>query len=159
MVERVVDMKEKSYITYAVDEDSFGMGKMFADYTFRLSIGGSESGTRITIESFYTPRNPLYALMNRFMMKRQFSRVLDGLLEGLRVTPLRRREPSQPLGTDDGQQALDALAAMLPMGPAPRHQVNSKYGNFGVMGIQLKTATFCPETGLSVWHGTLSRCT
>jgi uncharacterized protein YndB with AHSA1/START domain len=83
MVERVIDMKEMSHITYAIIEDSFGMSKMFADYAFRLSLAPNGRATRIKIESFYTPRNPLYTLMNRCMMKRQFSRVLDGLLAGL----------------------------------------------------------------------------
>lgn len=79
----VTDMKHERYITYAVDEDSFGMSRMFADYGFRLSLAPNGSGTQLTIESFYTPRNYFYSLVNTLVMKRQFSDVLDGLLAGL----------------------------------------------------------------------------
>ena len=83
IVERIVDMKERSYITYVVDDDSFGMSKMFADYAFRLSVCQEREQTRITSETFYTPRNPIYTLMNLLIMKRQFSAVVDGILDGL----------------------------------------------------------------------------
>lgn len=83
IVERVLDMREKSHITYVVDEDSFGMSKMFSGYGFRLSLVQQDPGTQITIESFYTPRNPLSALMNWLVMKRQFGAVLDGMVLGL----------------------------------------------------------------------------
>jgi hypothetical protein len=83
IVERVLDMQEKSHITYVVDEDSSGMSKMFSGYGFRLSLASLDAGAQISVESFYTPRNPLYALMNWLVMKRQFGKVLDGLLLGL----------------------------------------------------------------------------
>lgn len=83
IVERVLDMEEKSHITYVVDEDSFGMSKMFSGYGFRWSLTPQGAGAQVTIESFYAPRNPLSALMNWLVMRRQFRDVLDGLLLGL----------------------------------------------------------------------------
>lgn len=72
------------------------MNRMFADYGFRLSLAPVGSAARITIESFCTPRNPFYSLLNALVMKRQFSGVLDGLLAGLRVTPPQRSVRQRP---------------------------------------------------------------
>ena len=83
IVERVTDLQEMRSITYSVDQDSFGMSKMFAHYSFRLSLQEKGGGTRITNETFYTPKNLLYSLMNVLFLKRQFSAVVDGILKGL----------------------------------------------------------------------------
>jgi hypothetical protein len=99
IVERVTDLKRMSYITYAVDEDTFGMTKMFANYGFRLSLARQGRHTRITIESFYSPRTFIIAAMNALFMRRQFSGVLDGLLRGL------------------SEAALDAPSAPVPKSP------------------------------------------
>lgn len=83
IVERVTAMEAGKYISYVVDEDSFGMSRMFAGYGFTVSTSATDGGTLLKIETFYKPRNPLYAVMNAVMMRPQFVKVVDGLLEGL----------------------------------------------------------------------------
>jgi uncharacterized protein YndB with AHSA1/START domain len=84
MVERCVDIVPERSISYLVDDESFGMRKMFADYGFRVSLEPlNPMETRVTIESFYTPRNAIYAFMNAVMMRPQFRGVVDQLISGL----------------------------------------------------------------------------
>jgi hypothetical protein len=39
--------------------------------------------TNISVDTYYTPRNALYLLMNIAVMRRQFAGVVDRLLAGL----------------------------------------------------------------------------
>jgi hypothetical protein len=80
-----------SRAAYVVDDESFGLRKMFADYGFALNLrsnGGDR--TTVTIETHYTPLNPIYSLMNAVMMRRRFAAVVDDLLEGLKALSERR---------------------------------------------------------------------
>jgi uncharacterized protein YndB with AHSA1/START domain len=84
MVERCVDVELERTLAYVVDDETFGMRRMFADYGFRISIEpSSPDETLVTIQTFYTPRNPFYALLNALFMRRQFRGVVDALLAGL----------------------------------------------------------------------------
>lgn len=83
IVERVADIDEGRSITYEVDDDTFGMTRMFADYAFRLSLSAESTGTRITSETFYSPRNIFFGLLNALFLRRQFEGVVDGILRGL----------------------------------------------------------------------------
>jgi len=83
MVEECVDMVPHDSITYAVVADTLGMSKMFSDYCFRISLHEAGTGAKVVIDSYYTPRNVLYALMNAAFMRRQFRGVVDQILEGL----------------------------------------------------------------------------
>lgn len=83
MVERCVHVAPNERIAYVVDDDSFGMSRMFDDYGFSVALTPDGAGTRISIDTHYTPRNPLYAVMNAVMMRRQLTRVVDALLAGL----------------------------------------------------------------------------
>ena len=58
MVERCVEYTPMTRLAYLVDDESFGMRKMFDDYGFSLNLErlGPER-TRVTIETHYTPRN------------------------------------------------------------------------------------------------------
>lgn len=84
MVERCVGRVDERELSYRVDEESFGMTKMFADYGFRIRLAPERDGTRVSIETFYSPRNVFYGAMNVLMMRRRFGTVVDGLLDGLR---------------------------------------------------------------------------
>jgi uncharacterized protein YndB with AHSA1/START domain len=85
MVERCVEFIPKTRIAYVVDDESFGMRRMFDDYGFALDLDGSGSArTKVTLRTFYTPRTPVYSLMNRLVMRRQFRGVCRGILEGLK---------------------------------------------------------------------------
>jgi hypothetical protein len=84
MVEECVDMVPGQSITYAVRDDSFGMARMFSDYSFRISLGSlGPRRTEVVIDTYYTPKNGMYALMNATFMRRQFASVVAQLLSGL----------------------------------------------------------------------------
>ena len=84
IVEKCVDIEPLRHIAYVVEHDSFGMTEMFAEYGFRISLqAGSPSSTRVQMETFYTPRNGLYSILNAVIMRRRFRRVVDELLAGL----------------------------------------------------------------------------
>ena len=84
MVERCVDMVPERSIAYVVEDESFGMRKMFANYGFRVLLEPiDKSATRLTIETFYTPRNVLYAFMNAVMMRSRLETVVERLVQGL----------------------------------------------------------------------------
>ena len=86
MVERCVEYTPTTRLAYLVDDESFGMRKMFDDYGFSLNLTTLDSErTAVTIETHYTPRNPVYAAMNATFMRRQFRSVANDILNGLRA--------------------------------------------------------------------------
>lgn len=95
IVERCIECIPLQRIAYAVDEDSFGMKRMFDGYGFCISLDAAATGrTRIRIDTYYTPRNVLYATLNALFMRRQFRGVVRQLLEGL--ARLSESRPGQP---------------------------------------------------------------
>ncbi len=84
MVERCVSLEPDSHVHYAVEDESFGLRRMFDHYTFRISLTPrGPQRTEVKVETFYTPRHAGYALLNAVMLRRRFASVVDGLLEGL----------------------------------------------------------------------------
>jgi hypothetical protein len=66
---------------------------MFDHYGFVITLEsqGSEE-TRVTLETHYTPRNVMYGLLNKLMLRRQFERVCTDIVGGLKTfTELRYR--------------------------------------------------------------------
>ena len=95
MVERCIEFTPMTRIAYVIDEETFGMRKMFDHYGFAISLQprGSEK-TNITLETHYTPRNPMYGLLNKLMMRRQFEKVCTEIVGGLKTfTESRYRPP------------------------------------------------------------------
>lgn len=95
MVERCVEFAPMSRIAYVVDDESFGMRKMFDHYGFAINLEsqGSEK-THVTLETHYTPRNPLYGLLNKLMLRRKFEKVCTEIVGGLKIfTESRYRVP------------------------------------------------------------------
>ena len=91
MVERCVEFTPMTRAAYVVDDESFGLRKTFADYGFALNLRASGSDrTSVRIETHYTPRNPLYSMMNAVMMRRRFAAVVESLLAGLKTLSERR---------------------------------------------------------------------
>jgi len=86
MVERCIEFNPLTRIAYVVDDESFGMRKMFEHYGFTINLEseGSEK-TRVTLETHYTPRNTMYGLLNKLMMRRQFRNVCEEILGGLKT--------------------------------------------------------------------------
>ena len=95
MVERCVEFVPMTRIAYVVDDESFGMRRMFEHYGFALNLESLPSGqTRVTLETHYTPRNPMYGLLNRLLMRRKFEKVCEGIVGGLKAfTESRQRVP------------------------------------------------------------------
>ena len=95
MVERCVEFAPKARIAYVVDDESFGMRKMFDHYGFAVNLEseGSEK-TRVTLQTHYTPRNPMYGLLNKLTMRRQLEKVCTEIVGGLKTfTESRYRPP------------------------------------------------------------------
>jgi uncharacterized protein YndB with AHSA1/START domain len=85
MVERCVECTPPSRIAFVVDDESFGMRRMFDHYGFALDLRpGSNGRTDVVLLTHYTPRNALYRLLNAAIMRRRFRSVCDGLLDGLK---------------------------------------------------------------------------
>jgi len=85
MTERCVEFDPPSRAGYVVDEDSLGFARMFADYGFRISVEAGADGSSIArTDTYYTPRNPAFAIMNRLIMRRRFAKTVDGMLAGLK---------------------------------------------------------------------------
>jgi hypothetical protein len=47
----------------------------------------------LRIDTYYTPRSPLYTLLNRLVLRRRMRTVVDGLLQGLKQISERRGAP------------------------------------------------------------------
>src|SRR6266568_247256 len=86
MVERCIEFTPMTRIAYVVDDESFGMRKMFDHYGFAINLEseGSEKKTHVTLETHYTPRNPIYGLFNKLMIRRQFQKVCAEIVGGLK---------------------------------------------------------------------------
>lgn len=84
MVERCIAVEPERRLAYLVEDESFGMRRIVADYGFRISLEPLAAvRTQVTIETFYTPRNPLYRVMNALVMRPRLRRVVGDLLAGL----------------------------------------------------------------------------
>jgi uncharacterized protein YndB with AHSA1/START domain len=95
MVERCVEFAPMTRIAYVVEDESFGMRRMFEHYGFALNLEpGAPGKTLVTLETHYTPRNPIYRLLNRLLMRRKFEKVCEGIVGGLKTfTESRDRVP------------------------------------------------------------------
>jgi uncharacterized protein YndB with AHSA1/START domain len=91
MVERCVEAVPNERATFAVIDDSFGFNRMLRDYSFTARFTrASDAETQVRIETFYTPANPIAALLNRMIVRRRFRTVVDSLLAGLAAAAERR---------------------------------------------------------------------
>jgi hypothetical protein len=95
VVERCIEFTPMTRIAYVVDDESFGMRKMFDHYGFAINVQaeGSEK-TRVTLETHYTPRNAIYGLVNKVLLRRHLEKVCTEIVGGLRTfTESRYRAP------------------------------------------------------------------
>jgi uncharacterized protein YndB with AHSA1/START domain len=118
MVERCVEFVPMTRIAWVVDDESFGMQRMFEHYGFALNLEPFASGqTRVILETHYTPRNPMYGLLNRLLIRRRFEKVCEGILGGLK-TFTESRQGVRPTGYTPGgpTAALETEIARRPGG-------------------------------------------
>jgi hypothetical protein len=91
MTERCVEFLPSRRAGYVVDDDTLGFHRMLVDYGFAITLDPrSDRTTALRIDTYYTPRNPLYALLNRLVLRRRMRRIVDGLLQGLKQISERR---------------------------------------------------------------------
>ena len=87
MTERCVEFDPPRHAGYRLDDDSLGFGRMFADYGFTITVEDGPEGSSIAhTDTYYTPRNPLFSLINTLIMRRRFANTVDELLSGLKRT-------------------------------------------------------------------------
>ena len=86
MVERCIEFTPMTRVAYVIDDESFGMRKMFDHYGFAINLEsqGSEK-TQVTLQTHYTPRNPMYSLLNTLIMRRRFEKVCADIVGGLKI--------------------------------------------------------------------------
>ena len=95
MTERCVEFLPARRAGYVVDDDTLGFHRMLVDYGFAITLDPrSHRTTALRIDTYYTPRNPLYALLNRLVLRRRMRRTVDGLLQGLTQISERRSAPA-----------------------------------------------------------------
>ncbi|MFL5881626.1 MAG: SRPBCC family protein, partial [Actinomycetota bacterium] len=91
MTERCVEFVPNRRAGYVVDDDTLGFHRMLVDYGFTITLDPrSDRTTALRIDTYYTPRNPLYGLLNRLVLRRRMRRTVDGLLQGLKQISERR---------------------------------------------------------------------
>jgi len=89
--ERCVELLPNRRAGYVVDDDTLGFHRMLVDYGFTITLDPrSDRTTALRIDTYHTPRNPLYALLHRLVLRRRMRRTVDGLLQGLKQISERR---------------------------------------------------------------------
>jgi uncharacterized protein YndB with AHSA1/START domain len=126
MTERCVEFDPNRRVGYVVDDDTLGFSRMLRDYGFTITLEPrSDRTTGLRIDTYYTPRNPLYALLNRLLLKRRMRKLVDGLLQGLKQISQRRGAAAAVLLGDDrvlvagraSDPAVDQPVEVLHRGP------------------------------------------
>jgi hypothetical protein len=91
MTERCVEFLPNRRASYVVDDDTLGFNRMLVDYGFTITLEPrSDRTTALRIDTYYTPRNALYALLNQLLLRPRLRRTVDGLLDGLKEISERR---------------------------------------------------------------------
>ncbi len=79
MTERCVEFIPTRRAGYVVDDDTLGFQRMLVDYGFTITLDPvAVRATVLRIDTYYTPRNPLYAMLNRLVLRRRMRTVVDG---------------------------------------------------------------------------------
>jgi uncharacterized protein YndB with AHSA1/START domain len=95
MVERCIEAAPSARASFLVVDDSFGFTTMFTGYGFTAHFTPAAGGqTTVRIETFYTPANPITAVLNKLVIRRRLRSVIDELLAGLRT--LAEQRQTQP---------------------------------------------------------------
>jgi Polyketide cyclase / dehydrase and lipid transport len=92
MVEECVEAIAPVRASFVVVDDSFGFNKMLRAYGFTAHFAATDDERcSVRIETFYTPANPLAAVLNRLVLRRKFRGVVDDLLTGLGTVARQRQ--------------------------------------------------------------------
>ena len=93
VVERCIESIPPKCVSWALERDTLGFGKMLNDFSFSFVLKEQERGrTLLTNETYYRPKNAMALLMNWFVLKRNFSKIRMAALEGIKKIVEDRRE-------------------------------------------------------------------
>jgi uncharacterized protein YndB with AHSA1/START domain len=81
--ERCVERSDAYRIVWAIEEDSTGFGRMVTGWRAGFALARSESGTVVTAESIFRPRNLLVRAMLP-IIRRKFHQTQQAILRGLK---------------------------------------------------------------------------
>ena len=92
MVERCTESIPPKRISWALERDTLGFGKMLNDFSFSFVLKEQERGrTLLTNETYYQPKNVMASLMSLFVLKRKFSKMRMAALKGIKKIAEERR--------------------------------------------------------------------
>jgi len=82
--ERLVELVPEKRTVWSMESDTLGMTKMLKDIRFCFTLEKlSDTRTKITNETYYTPANVLAKIMNALMMAKMISRAQEQILRNI----------------------------------------------------------------------------
>ena len=92
VVERCIESIPPKQISWVLERDSLGFGKMLNDFSFSFVLEEEERNrTLLTNQTYYRPKNVMALLLNLFVLKRNFSKIRTGALRGIKKLVEERR--------------------------------------------------------------------
>ena len=86
ITEKLVEFVPEKRTVWQVENDTMGMSKMLKNTRFFLTlVKVSDSSTRVTAETYYTPTNWVARVMNLLMMKRMFAGAQKEILNNIQT--------------------------------------------------------------------------
>jgi len=86
ITEKLVEFVPEKRMVWKVESDTMGMSKMLLDTRFSLLLETvTDSSTKVTAETHYSPRTILARMMNGLMMKKMFAKAQEKILQNLRA--------------------------------------------------------------------------
>jgi hypothetical protein len=86
IVEKLVEFVPEKRTVWEVQSDTMGMKKMLKDIRFFFVLARvSDSTTKVTAETHYTPGNWVIGIMNRLMMRKMFAQAQETILNNIRT--------------------------------------------------------------------------
>jgi len=84
IIEKLVEFVPGKRMVWRVESDTMGMSKMLLDTQFSLLLETvTDSSTKVTAETHYSPRTFLAGIMNGLVMKKMFARAQEKILQNL----------------------------------------------------------------------------
>ena len=86
ITEKLVEFVPGKKMVWKVESDTMGMSKMLLDTRFSLVLEMvTDSSTKVTAETHYSPRTILARVMNGLMMKKMFAKAQEKILQNLQT--------------------------------------------------------------------------
>lgn len=86
ITEKLIEFVPEKRVVWKVESDTMGMSKMLKDTRFFLLLEKvTDSSTRVTAETHYTPANLPARIMNSLMMKKMFAAAQEEILHNIQT--------------------------------------------------------------------------